>query len=110
MCRASRIELFPITLHVERGRARHFATRERRCPLLASQPARRILRDRVTSSQLRISRPTDQSTPLQKHAALPIHLLPMLSMSSKPFDDPGCVFDTKWDGIRALASVEGKHQ
>jgi ATP-dependent DNA ligase len=39
-------------------------------------------------------------------AALPKHLLPMLATSSKPFDDPGCVFDTKWDGIRALASVE----
>jgi hypothetical protein len=36
---------------------------------------------------------------------LPI-VLPMLSTSSKPFDDPGCVFDLTWDGIRALASVD----
>ena len=43
---------------------------------------------------------------LPKAAALPTHLLPMLSTSSKPFDDPGCVFDLKWDGIRGLASVE----
>jgi ATP-dependent DNA ligase len=34
----------------------------------------------------------------------------MLSTSAKPFDDPGCVFDVKWDGVRALASVEGKRQ
>jgi ATP-dependent DNA ligase len=40
-------------------------------------------------------------------AALPV-LLPMLSTSAKPFDDPGCVFDVKWDGVRALGSVEGK--
>jgi ATP-dependent DNA ligase len=40
-------------------------------------------------------------------AALPV-VLPMLSTSAKPFDDPGCVFDVKWDGVRALASVEGK--
>jgi bifunctional non-homologous end joining protein LigD len=39
--------------------------------------------------------------------ALPV-VLPMLSTSAKPFDDPGCVFDVKWDGIRALASVDSK--
>ena len=44
--------------------------------------------------------------PLAKPAKLPAYLLPMLSTSSKPFDDPGCVFDIKWDGIRALASIE----
>jgi bifunctional non-homologous end joining protein LigD len=47
---------------------------------------------------------------LQKLAPLPTYLLPMLSTSAKPFDDPGCLFDVKWDGIRALASVERKHQ
>ena len=44
--------------------------------------------------------------PFPKSAALPKNLLPMLSASSKPFDDPGCVYEVKWDGIRALASVE----
>jgi hypothetical protein len=37
--------------------------------------------------------------------ALPV-VLPMLSTSAKPFDDPGCIFELKWDGIRALASVD----
>jgi ATP-dependent DNA ligase len=32
----------------------------------------------------------------------------MLSTSAKPFDDPGCVFDVKWDGVRALACVDGR--
>src|SRR5271166_5347134 len=32
----------------------------------------------------------------------------MLSTSAKPFDDPGCVFEVKWDGIRALASVDSE--
>ena len=45
--------------------------------------------------------------PQLRTAALPV-VLPMLSTSAKPFDDPGCVFDVKWDGVRALASVEGK--
>jgi ATP-dependent DNA ligase len=45
--------------------------------------------------------------PSLKPAALPV-VLPMLSTSAKPFDDCGCVFETKWDGIRALASVDGK--
>jgi ATP-dependent DNA ligase len=40
--------------------------------------------------------------------ALPL-VLPMLSTSAKPFDDPACVFDLKWDGVRALASVDAKH-
>jgi ATP-dependent DNA ligase len=40
-------------------------------------------------------------------ASLPI-VLPMLSTSAKPFDDPGCAFDVKWDGVRALASVDGR--
>jgi ATP-dependent DNA ligase len=45
--------------------------------------------------------------PSLKPAPLPV-ILPMLSTSAKPFDDSGCVFDLKWDGVRALASVERK--
>jgi ATP-dependent DNA ligase len=43
----------------------------------------------------------------QLQSPLPL-VLPMLSTSAKPFDDPGCVFDLKWDGVRALASVDSK--
>ena len=45
--------------------------------------------------------------PLLSPSQLPV-VLPMLSTSAKPFDDPGCVFDLKWDGVRALASVDAK--
>lgn len=36
---------------------------------------------------------------------------PMLASSSAPFDDPGWLFDVKWDGVRAmtLVSVDGIH-
>src|SRR3954471_5124395 len=37
--------------------------------------------------------------------ALP-RLLPMLATASEPFDDDGCLFEVKWDGVRALAAVE----
>lgn len=30
----------------------------------------------------------------------------MLATSSEPFDDPGYLFEIKWDGVRALAAVE----
>jgi ATP-dependent DNA ligase len=46
--------------------------------------------------------------PLARSATLPAYVLPVLSTSAKPFDDRGCLFETKWDGIRALASVDGK--
>src|SRR5277367_2831406 len=37
---------------------------------------------------------------------LPRRLLPMLSTSTELFDDPGCLFEVKWDGVRAVAAVE----
>jgi ATP-dependent DNA ligase len=33
-------------------------------------------------------------------------LLPMLAVSAEPFDSPEYCFECKWDGIRALATVE----
>jgi bifunctional non-homologous end joining protein LigD len=36
---------------------------------------------------------------------IPHVVAPMLATSSAPFDDAGCVFQVKWDGVRALASV-----
>src|SRR5262245_14547048 len=44
--------------------------------------------------------------PVCKHEALPRRLLPMLATSAAPFDDPAYFFETKWDGVRALASVD----
>ena len=34
-------------------------------------------------------------------------LLPMLATSASPFDSGAYVFETKWDGVRAMAAVEG---
>src|SRR3990172_1830085 len=35
-------------------------------------------------------------------------LRPMLAtLTDQPFDDPGWVFETKWDGFRLMAQVEG---
>ena len=33
-------------------------------------------------------------------------LLPMLATPSDPFDSPDYRFETKWDGVRALAAVD----
>src|SRR5262249_36961989 len=42
-----------------------------------------------------------------KPAALPPQLLPMLATSTRePFDDADCLFEIKWDGVRALAAVD----
>ena len=38
-------------------------------------------------------------------ATMPRKLLPMLATSSAPFDDAGCLFQLKWDGVRAMAGV-----
>lgn len=37
-------------------------------------------------------------------SAFPRTLSPMLATSCAPFDDPGFLFDIKWDGVRAMAS------
>jgi bifunctional non-homologous end joining protein LigD len=43
-----------------------------------------------------------------RRAALPASLEPMLAMpSEEPFSDPNWLFEIKWDGVRALAWVEG---
>jgi len=36
-------------------------------------------------------------------------ILPMLATSAEPFDDPGWLFETKHDGVRALMSIEHDH-
>jgi bifunctional non-homologous end joining protein LigD len=41
----------------------------------------------------------------QAPAKLPRQLLPMVATSSEPFDDPAYLFEIKWDGVRALASI-----
>jgi len=40
------------------------------------------------------------------YSQVPRQLLPMLATSTDPFDDPGCLFEVKWDGVRCLAAVE----
>ena len=33
--------------------------------------------------------------------------LPMLAVRGEPFDSPQHLFEVKWDGVRAVAAVEG---
>lgn len=41
-----------------------------------------------------------------KKSSMPHHISPMLAQTAKePFDDPDWVFETKWDGYRAIAEV-----
>ena len=35
-------------------------------------------------------------------------VLPMLAVAAEPFDSPAYSFEIKWDGVRALAAVEGR--
>src|SRR5262249_55057003 len=40
-------------------------------------------------------------------ARVPAEVRPMLAtLTAEPFDRPGCVFEVKWDGYRAIAHVE----
>lgn len=44
----------------------------------------------------------------KKRAPMPKDLEPMLAtLVDKPFDDPGWIYEVKWDGYRALAYVQG---
>ncbi len=45
----------------------------------------------------------DRAISKSRTTNLATHLLPMLATSSAPFDDAGCIFEVKWDGVRALA-------
>lgn len=44
---------------------------------------------------------------MPRETRLPKHLQPMLAiLTDAPFDDPGWVFESKWDGFRLVASIE----
>ncbi|MDP4215791.1 MAG: DNA ligase D [Bacteroidota bacterium] len=44
-----------------------------------------------------------------KRMAMPKHLEPMLAtLVDKPFDEPGWLYEVKWDGYRCLAFLNGK--
>jgi bifunctional non-homologous end joining protein LigD len=45
---------------------------------------------------------------MARESKLPKHLQPMLAtLADAPFDDPNWVFETKWDGFRMVACIEG---
>ena len=45
---------------------------------------------------------------MPRESKLPKRLQPMLAtLTDAPFDDPGWVFENKWDGFRMVASIEG---
>ncbi len=42
-----------------------------------------------------------------RRAKMPVHIKPMLAtLVNEPFDEPGWSYEVKWDGYRALASVD----
>jgi bifunctional non-homologous end joining protein LigD len=44
---------------------------------------------------------------MPRESKLPKHLQPMLAtLTDAPFDDPGWVFETKWDGFRMVSCIE----
>ena len=48
------------------------------------------------------------SDPISARTKLPATIRPMLArLTRRPFDSPDHIFELKWDGIRALAFVEG---
>jgi ATP dependent DNA ligase domain len=45
---------------------------------------------------------------MPRESKLPKRLQPMLAtLTDAPFDDPAWVFESKWDGFRMVASIEG---
>jgi bifunctional non-homologous end joining protein LigD len=47
---------------------------------------------------------------MAREQKLPKRLQPMLAtLTDAPFDDPGWVFETKWDGFRMIAVIEAGH-
>ena len=45
---------------------------------------------------------------MPRESKLPKRLQPMLAtLTEAPFDDPAWVFESKWDGFRMVASIEG---
>ena len=36
---------------------------------------------------------------------IPHVIQPMLAASARPFDDENCLFEVKWDGVRAMTAV-----
>jgi bifunctional non-homologous end joining protein LigD len=50
----------------------------------------------------------DHAVAMARTSTLPEHLRPMLAtLTDAPFDDPDWVFESKWDGFRMVASIEG---
>ena len=48
--------------------------------------------------------------PYGKKAAMPRNISPMLAATAKkPFNDPGWIFEVKWDGYRAVAEADKKN-
>jgi bifunctional non-homologous end joining protein LigD len=43
-------------------------------------------------------------------AKIPVNIKPMkATLVDEPFDEPGWLFEVKWDGYRAIANLSGKH-
>ena len=52
--------------------------------------------------------PRPRAQPSGRPAALPRSIEPMLAaLGGQPFDSPSHIFEVKWDGVRALAFIEG---
>lgn len=46
---------------------------------------------------------------MQMQTAIPRKIMPMLAASAAPFDNPGYLFETKWDGVRGMLAKSDGH-
>lgn len=59
---------------------------------------------RTKTNQKKTVRKNSQRQPAGNKAPMPANLVPMLAtLVDKPFDDPGWIYEIKWDGYRAIA-------
>jgi bifunctional non-homologous end joining protein LigD len=73
----------------------------------ASETGKNELVTKVLDKRHQLKKPKKGSVPLASRAPIPRNISPMLAtLTDKPFDRPGWIFETKWDGYRAIAEIE----
>src|SRR5262245_22838810 len=87
------------------GTATGTATATRRCRRTASRSSRRAPARSRSARRRGDRRAALRRAPVSD--ALPAQLAPMLCRIGKPFDAADHLFEVKWDGVRALAFVDG---
>ena len=71
---------------------------------------RRLPRAEAIGKGARSARVTADTAPGAVRMPMPQHISPMLAtLVDSPFDDPAWLFETKWDGVRALCYLKGRN-